>query len=225
VPHGAARLTAALAPPAEEADRLLAQRMRIVADLHCVYAHDLRAPLNSMQLSLELLAATLSDPGAAPGWERHLAVMREELARLNRLIESTLERGERAGAERGFDLREALDEIGRVLKARARRIEVTVELELPQAPVRVAGFRERVEQALLDIVAALLDATPRAGKIALRAQALDDRVEIRIEGNAPAGAPDGPRVQLAGRVLECHGGILRTGAGETAAFIAGLPRV
>src|SRR6187402_1230454 len=96
-----------------ETELVLASQMRSLAHVHRVLAHDLKAPLNSMQLSLELLADSIASddaavaPAAKDRRQRHVSILREELARLDRLLRDTLEpREPSVPAPATFDLRD-----------------------------------------------------------------------------------------------------------------------
>jgi signal transduction histidine kinase len=212
-----------------DTDLLLAGRMRIMADLHRLFAHDLRAPLNSIQLSLELLAATLADGAAAPSdWGRHVAVMREELGRLNRLLEATLERGEPMGAaaER-FDLRDALREIARLMKSQFHKRRVRVDVQLPDQPVWVQAPRDRLAQALSGVLMHACEATPGEGSVRMQLASGSGGAQLCIEGTGavprevlaqleqaafrPSEAA-GAGLYVARRVLESLGGSLAADA-------------
>ena len=108
-----------------ETDLVLASQMRSLAHVYRVLAHDLRSPLNSMQLAVDLLAEAFDDAdpfrassGSQERRRRHLAILREELARLDRIVRTMLEQRESLGSASGaFDLGEVIQEIGRLLLA------------------------------------------------------------------------------------------------------------
>jgi len=161
---------------AMEQELALASRMRSLAYEQRMLAHDLRAPLNAMHLSLELLDAELSEnsaatvSGEAPRWERHVGILRSELARLEQWLSSTLDPKEPSREREPLDMATALNEIVRLIEVQARRQHMEIELRMsPPAPL--AGMREGVRQALLNVVIDALQATGPGGRIAIRADA------------------------------------------------------
>jgi signal transduction histidine kinase len=214
-----------------ETNLLLASQMRSAVYVNRALAHDLRAPLNSMQLTLDLLvdsmeADGLVDPRRLEQRERHVAILREELARLNEIVRSSLDRGEAFDpAPRSFDLREILREANRLLSPQARRQRVEVELRMPDQPVILTGYRDRIKQALINLALDGLGSMPEGGRLAIelvadgaRASAtvrssgagersLDDFYRIHAAGGPSRGVADEMLGLYVARVIaESHGG-------------------
>lgn len=215
-----------------ETELVLASQMRSLVHVYRVMAHDLKAPLNSMQLTLELLADSLADEdafspraGARERRQRHVAILREELSRLNRSLQSMLEQGEPLGAlAHAFDLRELTREIARLLTPQARRQRVELDLQLPGGEVKVAGHRDRLKQALVNVALSGLEGMAGGGRLAIRLDS-DDMARLSMHDTG-AGATDallgevyenhftreksrvGTRLYVARLVVESHGGEL-----------------
>lgn len=214
-----------------ETDLVLASQMRSLAHVYRVLAHDLKAPLNSMQLTLELLADSVAgrnpagaEPGSRERSQRHLTILREELARLNRILQGTFEQNEPLGSvPQTFDLRDVIREINRLLLPQARRQRVEMEVQLPDGGVSVAGYRDRLKQALLNLVLSRLEAMPDGGRLTIGAALQDSTAIVTVEDGVagiPAGLLDeiyqmhfttrksitGSGLYLARLVVESHGG-------------------
>ena len=233
-----------------ETELVLASQMRTLAHVHGVLAHDLKAPLNAMQLALDLLANSLASPeapgaeGAGERRQRYLAILREELARLDRILRATLEQKEAMAPVPGsFDLREVIQEIARLLLPPARRQRVQVQLDLPDDAVTVRGYRDRLKQALLNLALRGLEAMPCGGRLRIGAVAQGDTVTVTVEDTGPGLAPalleelyqvhyTGPKsasgigLYMTRLVVESHGGEIVDDArpGEGARFRLTLPR-
>jgi signal transduction histidine kinase len=233
-----------------ETDLVLASQMRSLAHVYRVLAHDLRAPLNSMQLAVDLLDDADADPDpsrALPASQerrrRHLAILREELARLDRIVRTMLEQKEPLGSASGaFDLREILQEIGRLLMPQARRQRVEMKLNLPDDTVMVAGYRDRLKQALLNLAIRALEAMPDGGRLTMSADVQGAAAIATVEDSGP-GVPaalldeiyqihyttrksaNGIGLYMARLVVESHGGeIVEEGRpGKGARFRLTLP--
>lgn len=176
-----------------ETDLLLASRMRSLVHVYRVLAHDLKAPLNAMQLTLDLLADSSAYENAPDGKARrqhHLEVLREELSRLDRILQTVLEQKEPIEAlAQVFDLREVIREIAVLLAPQARAQRVELAIELPDSPLCVQGYRDRVKQALLNVMINALEAMPGGGRLGIRLDAAGDAASLRIRDTGP-GIPD-----------------------------------
>jgi two-component system sensor histidine kinase HydH len=247
--HAIARLDA-LSREALETELVLASQMRSLAHVYGVLAHDLKAPLNAMQLALDLLADSLANPepaeapAAGERRERYLAILREELARLDRTLRAMLEQKEPIASVAGtFDLREVIPEIARLLLPPARRQRVEVQLDLPDDAVAVAGYRDRIKQALLNLALRGLEAMPDGGRLRMAAGVQGDMARVTVEDTGP-GLPaalldklypvhftghqsaSGIGLYMTRLVVESHGGELVEDSrpGEGARFRLSLPR-
>jgi two-component system, NtrC family, sensor histidine kinase HydH len=179
-----------------ETELVLASQMRSLAHVYGVLAHDLKAPLNAMQLALDLLGDSLANPeppeGAAAGErrQRYLAILREELARLDRTLRAMLEQKEPVASVPGTcDLREIIQEISRVLLPLARRQRVEVRLDLPEGAVTATGYRDRLKQALLNLALRGLEAMPDGGRLGMSAAMQGDTVVVTVEDTGPGLPP------------------------------------
>jgi signal transduction histidine kinase len=159
-----------------EANLLLACQMRSLVHAYRALTHELRSPLNSMQLTLDLLAdpgdgiaGRLAGPHARAGQHEHyLTVLREALGRLNATLKLVLEGSEPLGSEPSeFDLREVLREVIRLMAPQARRQRVNVDVKLPDRPVIMSGCRDQIRQALINLALHALEAMPAAGYLAI----------------------------------------------------------
>jgi signal transduction histidine kinase len=222
-----------------ENELLLASQMRTLAIVHRAYAHDVRSPLNAMQLSLELLSGMLADEaaGAAPGgcapWQRHVSVLREELGKLNRTVQALLDQHTPLGsAAQTFELTQLVREVAAVLRGQAAQQRVQLSIDVPERPVLVQGFRDRLRQALLNLAVRALHAMPGAGRLAIGMLRNQSRCTVYVEHNGTPLAQDAlraiERLELAGSgepvaglcaaslVAQSHGGemIVQSGPGS-----------
>ena len=226
-----------------ETDLLLASQMRSVPHLYRVLAHDLKAPLNAMQLTLELLSDPLSGP-AEPAREakrqRYIGVLREEMRRLDRTLQTMLGENEPIGAAaRTFDFRDLVRDIAALLTPQARRQRVAIDLRVPEQPVEATAMRDRLKQAFLNVAINALEAMPAGGRLHLALSRDGDGVVLECRDTGPGMKPEqldevfqlyyttkksgsGLGLYVARLVAESHGGEIRIdsrpGQGTTVAL-------
>src|SRR5439155_11353480 len=141
--------------------------------------HEMADPLNAAALHLGHLKRKWSDD--RPETARHLAVLEEELKRLEQVVKG-FRRFALLGEMRAewFDLRSMLGEIverGRETMAH-RRLEVVLDVD--ELPERFWGDRTLLRQALSNLVANAQQAMPGGGHITLAAHRADGMVEISV---------------------------------------------
>jgi signal transduction histidine kinase len=177
-----------------ESDLRLSALMRSLTNITPAVAHDLRAPINAMVFNIEILKETIAaGKGAEPGGRerqlRYVNVLKEELNRLHKEMEIFIAhispRGDRT---ENLDLRELMEELSVLLTGPARKQQVQVRLQLPEAPVSVEVNRYLLRQTLLHLSLAALADVPKEGALELRLERRGDRAWMRVSGTPPGSA-------------------------------------
>jgi signal transduction histidine kinase len=226
----------------------LAVQMRGVARFYMAFAHDLKAPLNAMVMNVELLRKTLSSGGTenseiAEQQQRYLAVLRGEIARLDRDLQTLLSAAAlpRASAET-FDLRELVQTVEALLGPQAKQQRVALVVQLPEATVLFSGHRDRLKQALFNIVINALEAMPDGGQLALELHAVNGTAQLCVRDSGSGIPPEmlgeiyklhfttkqggtGVGLYVARSVIEAHAGTIRVHSdpGQGTHFEISLP--
>jgi signal transduction histidine kinase len=141
-------------------DRLAhAAKLTMAGTLSAQVAHELRNPLNSLILNLEMMEEDL--PARHPAAERLKGLM-AQAERLERLTAKYLGVGEgrlaHGGAQSALDLGQFLEE---ALESRAPEFQakgVRVGLQLPQAPVKLVADPVALQQVMDNLFTNALDA-------------------------------------------------------------------
>lgn len=176
-----------------EEKALEAERMAYVGTLASGLAHEIRNPLNSLSLNMQMLEEEAEEM-AGGSTRRLLSITRSEIGRLERLATDflqyakprALELEEVAASDLLRDCRDLLDK-----EARANGVELLVEDR--SAGARVAADTEQMSQLLLNLVRNALAATRGCGRdpeVRLIARCEGGRVLLEVLDNG-AGIPPG----------------------------------
>jgi signal transduction histidine kinase len=231
-----------------ETDLRLAAQLRGLAGVFMAAAHDLKAPLNALALNVELLRAALgreadSAPPTRAKVDRYLSVLEREIGQIDRALTTVLTQAlPGSGEEVAFDLRELVEELGRLLGPQARRQRVELATSVPAEPLLAQGFRDRLKQALLNLAVNGLEAMPEGGRLAIVAAGEDGRARILVRDSGPGIPPEvvprifdlhfttksngtGLGLHVARSVLRSFGGDIRveTDVGRGTTFTLELP--
>jgi signal transduction histidine kinase len=227
----------ALAVEREEAVAALddARRLAALGQFAAAIAHDIRTPLTSISLNVQILRRKLQ---LSDDDREHLDIALEELARLDKSV------GEILDFAKPVKLASEAIDIGELLETTAKGLtpvlsEKGVALELVEPPgdgFTVHGDPKRLRQVLTNLVDNAADASGTGAKVILRASAADDHVAIEIEDHGRGihtddlpkifdpfftTRPDGTGLGLAicHKVVRAHGGDIKVrsapGAGST----------
>jgi signal transduction histidine kinase len=170
----------------ERLSRELAQQERLAAlgRVAAGIAHEVRNPLASIKLRLDLTATAHALPEPA---RRAVEAASHEIARLDRLVSDLLlVAGKKMGPRRTVDLgallRARVEEIHPWAATQAVMVRVTVEGgEKKGSEVVVAVDAESLARAIDNLLRNAVEASPAGGAVEARVARTADGVELRVE--------------------------------------------
>ena len=198
-------------------------RLAAISRLTSGAAHEIKNPLNSIALHVEVLKGKLEQ--AELGLEE-IDVISREITRLDRVVRSFLDFTRPVELELyPFDLAGLVGELASLVRpdAQSQNAHVFIESSPPSAPVR--GDRDLLKQAILNVMINGLQAMPEGGTLRLnlgRAGA-DWLLSIRDEGSGipeavrdkifqlyftTKGKGSGIGLAMTFRVVQLHGGTI-----------------
>ncbi len=189
-------------------------------DLMSMIVHDLRSPLTSVSLSLDLLERSVGDPSRAEFMDRFFSGARESLQQMLSLISqlldvARLEAGQLKLEQELFSAADLLQEKQSLflLQAESNNKQIRVETPTNLSPAR--ADRELVGRVLENLISNALKYTRPGGCIALRASQNGAALQIDVADDGEGIAP-----QAAARIFDKffqvkdeHGRPIRRGAG------------
>ncbi|HEX5760204.1 MAG TPA: HAMP domain-containing sensor histidine kinase [Thermoanaerobaculia bacterium] len=229
-----------------EARAAEAARLAYVGTLASGLAHEIRNPLNSLNLNMQMLEEEIDAHGRAPSGPRLLAITRAEIGRLERLVTDFLAYAKPRPLEREeLPAAAALERAREVLAAEAARRGVELEVVDAGGGAYLSADPAQLHQALLNLARNALTAAEEAARpprVRLRAVRQGEEVLLEVEDSGPGVAPgEEPRLfdlfystrkggtglglAIADRIVRAHGGriAVRGAPGGGAVFAIALP--
>ena len=169
-----------------ELERAEQQRRNLTADV----AHELRNPLHIIQGNLEGML-----DGVYPASPEQIEATLEETRLLGRLVEdlqtmSLAEAGQLPLHLEKLSAADIIADVGTSFMAEAEEggIELRVDIPDDRQGLDLHADPDRLDQALSNLVSNALRYTPSGGRIILQAEAIPDRVRLRVQDTG-AGIP------------------------------------
>ncbi len=160
---------------------------RFAADV----AHEIKNPLSSIRSAVDTLKR-VGDPAAQA---RLLAIMQNDVVRLDRLI-TDISDASRVDAELSRTATEPVDVVammralGEIAQATRREDDPALVVDVPEGGLLVQAVEGRLVQVVRNLIANAQSFSPPGGTIYLRARETGNVVELAVEDEGP-GIPDG----------------------------------
>ncbi len=168
-----------------------AERLSAVGQLASGIAHEIRNPLNFINLTIDHLRARMENGTADPNGADAtlLGQMKEEIARLNTMVSNFLTFG-RPGrlVKRRGDVNTVVAGLVALIEARALAQGVEIALSLDPAVRPVPFDADAIRTALTNVTANALQAMPGGGRLQISTAPVDEGAAVTI-GDTGGGIP------------------------------------
>jgi len=230
----------------QDASQLAAAEKRdLLARLLGRLAHEVRNPLSSLDIHVQLLEEDLGSlaPQMRGRLTPRLEIIHGELHRLEGIVERFLRLAGPAGVDlEPVEIRKILTHVCELLRPEAAAREIEISAQADDSLPRVMADPVRLTQALLNVVINAIQAVERKGRVEVSAAVADAGVSVVVRDNGPGIPPEklasifdpyfttktegsGLGLWIAQQIVTAHGGTLqaRNGASGGAVVTMQLP--
>ncbi|HEV2209596.1 MAG TPA: ATP-binding protein [Verrucomicrobiae bacterium] len=172
----------------EGAQAALAEKRDLLARLLARLAHEIRNPLSSLDIHVQLLEEDLAPLAAAQREQLapRLQIIRGELHRLESIVDHFLRlAGPSALDLEPVDLKHMLAHVCELLRPEAAAREIQIETDWGEPLAKVMADPVRLTQAMMNLLINAMQAVGRHGRIRVTALAADDTLRITVQDNGP----------------------------------------
>ncbi|MCI0524900.1 MAG: ATP-binding protein [Acidobacteria bacterium] len=204
-----------------------AERSAVVGRLASGIAHEIRNPLNFVNLSIDHLRAAFAPKEEAPRaqYTHILTTIKDELARLNRLVSDFLSYGRPARLKiREIDARSLIEEVRDLVNAQAEQQGVKVSIESNgRGDAIFYGDAEQIKTCFSNLMINAIQAMPNGGALNISLRPENSHLEIKFADTGSGISPEaikqifepyystkdtgiGLGLPLTKKIIEEHGG-------------------
>lgn len=223
-----------------------ARREALIATL----SHELRTPITSLSMALELLDHGVDDRD--PDLQQLIETAREDVARLQdlaqRLLDLSRTRAMTIALERRpVDIRELVQRVTKIFAIQAREKGVALETVIPDRGLTITGDETKLTWAVSNLLSNALRYTPARGAVRIEVAGQDGDLQIAVSDTGPGIAPDlreriferftqvadggemgsaGLGLAIVRDIVQAHGGRihLESAVGRGSRFVLEIPR-
>lgn len=163
---------------ARQAEALRAQQMTTLAQLATGVAHEIRNPLTSIKMLIQVNRAKFAEQGLPTD---DIELVEQEIRRMERSVNSLLDYARPEKSEFcTFIIQHVIRRTCQLIDGRCVAQNVHLQVSVPNQPMQVFGDAAQIQQLLLNLSLNALDAMPAGGDLGLTVSAGDDQVRIMI---------------------------------------------
>ncbi len=166
----------------------VSERLAALGRVTAGVAHEVKNPLNSMRVWLEVLKANLP---IDPETQQAAKMLDTEIDRLDRVVKTFLEFSRPVELEREeVNLPELIESVLAAAKPGITRAGVTLVKEIPASFPLVEMDKRLIEQSILNLVLNACECMTAGGQLTVTLARLGDMAEIRVGDTGPGIAPE-----------------------------------
>jgi len=166
------------------------ERLALVGQTAASISHNLKNPLGSIKTILQV---QLENPEMPESMRGETKIVLDEISRLSTKLNQLLQFSrpavrEGSGVARS-DARAVVEEAASVLRPQAEKRGVSLQTNLPAAPLPVATTAEALNDIASNLLVNALEAVPAGGRVSVSGQSRDGVVTLAFEDDGP-GIPE-----------------------------------
>jgi signal transduction histidine kinase len=219
------------------------ERLSELGNLAATVAHEIRNPLNSVSMGLQRLKGEFSPTRDHEEYAHFLALMQNEVRRLNDIVEQFLSLARPLNLKREAIAVEAfLEELSTLVAGDAQSSKVQIELAVAPNLPPLNADPNYLKQLLLNLILNGFQSMPQGGRLTIAAGADKDCLELTVADCGMGIEPDklekifepyfttkttgsGLGLSISRRIAEAHGGtvVVKSQTGQGSRFVVRLP--
>lgn len=161
-----------------ETEALRAQQMATLAQLATGVAHEIRNPLTSIKMLIQVNLASFEKAGLPT---EDLELVQYEIRRMERSINSLLEYARPEKCEFvQFSIQDVLRRTAHLISGRCALQNIELCIDAPMSPRTMMGDAAQIQQLLLNLSLNALDAMPSTGRLKISVATEDSLLQIAV---------------------------------------------
>lgn len=163
---------------ARETEALRAQQMTTLAQLATGVAHEIRNPLTSIKMLIQVNRDKFADEGLPTD---DLELVEHEIRRMERSVNSLLDYARPEDGQRiVFPIQQVIRKTVQLVNGRCAQQSVQLKIDSDEDPLLIDGDASKIQQLLLNLSLNALDAMPSGGELTIRACRADQQMELAV---------------------------------------------
>lgn len=172
-------------------------RMTTLGELSAILAHEIKNPMNSIIINMEVLRTTVDEltrgqqNSASEKAERYLGAIEGEVKRLDKVIKGFLDiSNPPQPTKTSFDLNRLIRNIAEFMKLEMEKKNVSLHLNLSDSLKPMHGSPDQIKQALLNLLLNAAQAMPNGGQVKLQTAYDGKTIQLEVSDTGEGISPE-----------------------------------
>lgn len=168
---------------AREREAMRTQQMATLAQLATGVAHEIRNPLTSIKMLIQVNCDKFAEQGLAT---EDLELVVQEIRRMERSVNGLLEYGRPEKSERArFCIEDVISKTERLIRGRCEETGVSIVVDIANRNCALWGDANQIQQLLLNLSLNAIDAMPTGGTISFKAKTDEQMLLVEVSDTGP----------------------------------------
>ncbi|MCY2986082.1 MAG: ATP-binding protein [Planctomycetota bacterium] len=168
---------------ARETEALRTQQMATLAQLATGVAHEIRNPLTSIKMLIQVNLASFAKTGLPTD---DLELVEQEIRRMERSVNSLLDYARPEKSEfAAFSIQSVLRRTSQLVSGRCQSQNVQLSINVPTDSLTLVGDSAQIQQLLLNLSLNALDVMPDGGKLEIAVLPKESTIRIAVRDTGP----------------------------------------
>lgn len=163
------------------------EKFSTLGELAAVLAHEIKNPMNSIIINIEVLRSVMEDmssaenPQAKEKAAKYLNVIEDEMKRLGKVISGFLDLAAPEEQTRSqFTLNSIVGSLVDLMRLEMQQKKINIQLDLDESLPSISGSVDQLKQAVLNLLLNSTQAMPDGGTIHITSQHDDNTLSLSI---------------------------------------------
>ncbi len=157
------------------------QRLMAMKNMAQAVAHEVKNPLNAMQLILDLLRKKGSTDISHQEYEHYLDTLRQEIARISHLIKEYLSLNRPIHPHREeFSVSQLVDDAVNLFLPTFKQHDIQIQLNI-QPSLKLYADRELIKEVLVNLIKNAVEAMEEGGLLSIECTTVENKAIVRIQ--------------------------------------------
>jgi len=155
-----------------------AERLATAGKMAATFAHEIRNPLSSIKMLLQLLKKKIKPTEQS---EKYIDSIIEEINRVDMIVDGMMDFARPTELKiQSSDINDLINSVLEIMGANLKHQKIRLEKNLSQVPISIEADPDKLKQVFMNIALNAMQAMPKGGELTVSTRQINSTVEIKF---------------------------------------------